>query len=272
LATHNERRFIASCIEHLHRHGVEVYLIDNCSTDDTVEIAASYEGHGVIGIESLPRDGIFSLRTQLERKEQLASEIDADWFMHLDADEVRLPPPGRATLTEALAEVDKEGYNAVNFLELSFIPTREEPDHDHPRFHDTLRTYYPLLPEFPHRLNAWKATVDLDLAWKGGHQVRFAGLRMWPRSFLMKHYLFLSVPHAVEKYVERRFDGDEVKSGWHRWRDGLTAADIRLPGRAEVRATRSDADLDSSNPSRYHYLTGRWTSPLDGQPEGRERR
>jgi glycosyltransferase involved in cell wall biosynthesis len=264
LATYNERRFVGPCLDHLAANGVDVYLVDNCSTDETVEIARRYEGRGLIGLETLPRDGVFSLRRQLERKEELARELDADWFVHLDADEVRLPPRPGETLAQAIERVDSEGYNAVNFLELSFVPTREAPDHDHADFQRTLRTYYPLLPEFPHQLTAWKATDDVDLAWKGGHRVRFPGLRMYPDSFLMKHYLFLSRAHAVEKYVERRFSQIEVASGWHRWRNELAESDIRLLGADEVRLTVADADLDPSNPSRYHCLDPRWTSPLAG--------
>jgi hypothetical protein len=93
------------------------------------------------------------------------------------------------------------GCNAVNFLECTFLPCQEEPDHDHPDFQRTLRTYYSFCPSFPHQLKAWKA-ADVprpDLASPGGRRVAFSGLRMYPRSFRMRHYLFLSIPHAVEK-------------------------------------------------------------------------
>ncbi len=256
IASRNERRFIGPCIERLAEHGVESYLIDNGSTDETIEIAAGYLDRGLIGIEELPREvDEFSLREQLQRKQELATgELEADWFIHLDPDEIRLPPPGAGTLAEALASVGSEGYNAVNFLELSFLPTRERPDHDHPRFEQTLRTYYPLLPEFPHRLNAWKARREIDLVWKAGHRVSFSGLRMYPESFPMKHYLFLSVPHAIEKYVERRFNRREVVAGWHGWRDEIAAEDVRLPSESELRRTSTDADLDFSSPRSRHYL------------------
>jgi hypothetical protein len=264
IASHNERRFIGSCIEHLREQGVETYLIDNYSTDETVEIAERYLGRGLIGIETLPggEGNDFVLRTQLRRKEELARELEADWFIHLDPDEVRLPPPGgAATLAEELAVADRSGYNAANFLELTFLPTREAPDHDHGDFAQTLRTYYPLLPEFPHRLNAWKAGREVDLRSKGGHQVRFSGLRMYPRSFLMKHYLLLGREHAIEKFVRRDFDPEETARGWFSWRTRLSADGIRLPSESELRTTRSDDDLDPSNPSKYHYFDERWTSP-----------
>ena len=256
LATFNERRFIGPCLEHLHAQGVESYLIDNGSTDETIEIAEEFLDRGLIGIEHLPREGVFNLRTQLRRKEELARELDADWFIHVDADEVRLPPRGRGTLQKALVEVDRQGYNAVNFLEFTFVPTREEPDHDHHEFRRSLRTYYPFCPSYPHRLNAWKASAAAkpDLASTAGHRVAFPEIRMYPQSFPVKHYLFLSIPHAIEKFVERGFDLDEVKSGWHGWRVDVTAEGLRLPSEAELRVTHSDGDLDPRDPRRRHYV------------------
>jgi hypothetical protein len=248
LATYNERRFIGPCLEHLHRQGIETYLVDNSSTDETVEIAERYRGRGLIGIETVPHDGTYRWRALLDRKEQLAREFDADWFIHLDADEVRLPPPGRETLAEALAVVDREGYNAVNFVEFTFMPTREEPDHDHSDFQRTLRTYSTFSPRAPNQLKAWKATDDLDLASSAGHRVDFPGLRMWPGPFPMKHYLFLSIPHAIEKYADREYDPEEVARGWHSWRAGLTVADAAaytLPSKSQLLTAESDRDLDA---------------------------
>lgn len=258
IATYNERRFVGGCLEHLREQGVESYLIDNCSTDGTVELAERWLGRGLIGIETLRRgeDDTYGWRSLLARKEELAREIEADWFVHLDPDEIRLPPGAGRTLLQAFEEADRGGFNAVNFVELTFVPTLEEPDHDHSEFRRTLRTYYPFCPEFPHRLNAWKASVTTEpnLVASGGHRVNFDGLRMDPRPFPMKHYLFLSVPHAVEKYVRRNYDQDEVGAGWHGWRATLGEADIRLPTESELRVTRSDADLDPSEPRRKHLI------------------
>ncbi len=55
LATYNEERFIAGCLEQLIGQGVEVYLMDNCSTDRTVEIAERYLRRGLIDIETFSR-------------------------------------------------------------------------------------------------------------------------------------------------------------------------------------------------------------------------
>jgi glycosyl transferase family 2 len=266
IASYNERRFIGPCLEHLHEQGVESYLIDNCSTDETVKIAAGFFDRGLIGIEEHPRGEVYDWRGLLRRKEEVAEELtaegEADWLIHLDPDELRLPPPGADTLAEAFQAVDRAGYNAVNFLECTFVPTREEPDHDHPDFQRTLRTYYAFCPAFPHQLKAWRA-ADAPrprLAAKGGHQVAFHHIRMYPHSFPMKHYLFLSVPHAVEKYVERRYEESEVRRGWHGWRASLRAEDIHLPSRSELRVAMSDEELDTGQP-RQHHIIGRMPAP-----------
>ncbi len=261
LASYNEERFIAGCLEHLFEQGVEAYLIDNCSTDRTVEIAERYLKRGLIGIETLPRtEDVYKQRPIHERKEELAATLEADWFMHMDPDEIRLPPRSDRTLAQAFAEVDAQGYNAVNFMEFAFVPTKEAPDHDHPRFQQTMRWYYPFQRSFPqwrpHRRNAWKRQAEkVDLAGRGGHRVRFPGLRLYPQFFKMRHYLFLSVPHALRKWVDRNYDETEVEKGWHGWRASLTPEKIRLPSQKELRYYTSDDELDPSNPLTRHLWT-----------------
>jgi glycosyltransferase involved in cell wall biosynthesis len=261
IAAYNEERFIAGCLEHLFRQGVLVYLIDNCSNDETATIARRYLGRGLIDIESFPRtSGRYDWRALLLRKEELAATLEADWFMHVDADEVRLAPRAGQTLAEAFAEVDAQGYNAVNFLEFTFIPTREEPDHDHPEFQRTMRRYYPFLPWSPHRLNAWRRQpARVELAWYGGHRVRFPGLRVADTFFPMRHYLFLSVAHFLAKYAGRVYDPAEVKRGWHGWRNRLKPDLIKLPSQDELRLYTSDHELDSSNP-RTRDFAEEWTA------------
>ncbi|HEX6900124.1 MAG TPA: glycosyltransferase family 2 protein [Thermoanaerobaculia bacterium] len=255
LATFNEERFIIPCLEHLVSHGVEVYLIDNESEDRTVELARSFLGRGLAGIETFPRRGVFPWQRILERKEQLAFSLEADWFMHVDADEIRLPPAPGQTLKDAFAEADHQGFNAVNFLEFTFVPTRESPDHDHPDYLRTMRWYYPFLPTFPNQLKAWKKQAEpVELAWAGGHLVRFPELRMYPVCFPMRHYLFLSKAHAMRKYVRKTYDPEELSRGWHRARAGLRAEDIALQEEAELRHYVSDALLDPSSPLQRHPL------------------
>ncbi len=260
LAAYNEERFISGCLEHLFEQGVEAYLIDNCSTDRTVEIAERYLENGLIGIESFPRAEFHTWQLLLERKEQLAATLEADWFMHMDPDEIRLPPRSDRTLTQAFAEAEARGYNAVNFMEFTFVPTQEMPDHDHPNFQQTMRWYYPFLRRFPQRLNAWKRQYKkVNLAHSGGHRVQFPGLRMYPESFKMRHYIFLSVPHALSKYLNRKHDPKALQRGWARMRASLTPEKIHLPSQREMRPYTSDDELDPSDPLTQHL----WALPQE---------
>ena len=253
LATYNEERFVANCLEHLLGQGVQVYLVDNGSTDRTLEVAQRYLGRGLVAIESMTRSGLFDLKRILRRKEELASELDADWFIHLDADEIRLPPRSGSTLAEALEEADKAGYNAVNFQEYTFIPTVESPDHDHQRYEESMLCYYPFAPFSPHRLNAWKRQdARVDLCSSAGHVVKFPGRSISPLTFLLRHYIFLSVEHALEKYGRRRHPSAALDSGWHTWREGLEISSISLPSAKTLRHYTGDDRLDCSQPLARH--------------------
>lgn len=254
IATYNEERFIGGCLEHLFDNGVDAYLCDNESTDRTVEIATGYLGRGLRGIETLPRDGTYRWRQILARKQQLGAEMDADWLLHLDADEIPQSSRAGQTLAEAFAEADAAGYNAVEFRELTFVATREAPDHDHPEFRRTMRWYYPFEPRPLHLVRAWKRQPAVDLVSTGGHQASFPGRRISPRPLFLRHYLILSREHMLRKYVRRRYDPAEVRKGWHGWRAKLTARKIRLPSQAELRFTADDADLDTSSPRRRHCI------------------
>lgn len=255
LAAHNEERFVGGCIAHLARNGVETYLIDNESTDATVEVARSFLGEGLAGIETMPRNGVYAWRPLLERKEELASTLRADWFVHLDADEIRQSPEPAITLADAIAEVDALGYDAVGFQEYTFVPTREAPDHDHPRFRETMQHYYAFSPGRPDRLNAWKRQPRrVDLATSGGHRVSFPELKLYPTPFPMRHYLYLSLEHAVEKYVERVYDDAELQVGWHTLRAALEPSAISLISQSELKESRREDDLDPSDPWSRHPL------------------
>ena len=250
LQTYNERRYVAGCIEHLRDQGVHVYVIDNESTDETVEIVERYLGRGVVGLETLTRRGGWHAPPQLERKQELAASLDADWLIHLDADERRSSPDPRQSLAEALVAADEAGFNAVNFLDFMFVPTIEAPDHDHPDYEQTMRSYFHYLPQFPNRLTAFKRQDGpVDLTSGLGHRVDFPGLRPSPRNLSMRHYIFLNLAHLREKYEDAgRRPGDGLSSGW---RSELSR--VRLPSDRQLRHDTAGGQLDGSEPLA-HYL------------------
>ena len=275
LASYNEQRFIRACLEHYLQQGVEVYLLDNESTDATVEIAREYLGRNLINIETIRRKGFYSWEPILLKKEALADSIKADWLMHADPDEIRIAPSSKQTLSEAFEQVDREGFNAINFMEYTFLPTAESPDHDHANFQQTMRWYYPFGPKHPHRLNAWKkqsrscpsirvftrelirhhrlGLPSIDLHSSGGHKVKFSNIKPYPVDFKLKHYIVLSLDHAIQKYVKKKFNPKEINSS-HGWRATAIETDFLLPSESIMRLFTSDDELDSSNPLSKHLL------------------
>jgi hypothetical protein len=88
----------------------------------------------VIGIETFPpaAEGSEPARTFewgriLARKEELSRTLDADWFIHHDADEFRESPWDAVTLRDGIARVDAAGFNAIDFHVLNFRPTTADP-------------------------------------------------------------------------------------------------------------------------------------------------
>jgi hypothetical protein len=116
-----------------------------------------------------------------------------------------------------------------------------------------MRWYYPFSPRRHNQVNAWRAQPEqVDLASNAGHHVEFPGIKVFPETFPMRHYLFLSVDHAVRKFAERRYDEDELARGWHRARAALRRESIELLPAAALREDRSEAALDASNPRTNH--------------------
>src|SRR6266496_3968080 len=90
IAAYNEGDLVGQVVTHLIQQGVQIYFLDNGSTDDTLDRVRPFLGTGVLMIEPFVQDSVhFSWQSILARKEALARELDADWLIHQDADEFR---------------------------------------------------------------------------------------------------------------------------------------------------------------------------------------
>lgn len=248
-------RTLRACLENLFSQGLEAWVLDNGSTDGSREVAEGYLGRGVLAVEEAPRNGLFDHAGLLTRKEAAARRIDADWFVHVDTDELLRPPSGFPTVLEALRSADAGGFDAVNFFEFIFVPTAEDPDHDHPRFPETMRWYYPFAPQPLHRVSGWKRrTGEIGLVATGGHDVRLPGTRLFPENLVLRHYPVLSRAHAVAKYSSRRHPIAPLARGWHGWRERLDPSRVTLPPRAALRLDDGCSPLDGSQPRTRHLF------------------
>ncbi|HET9768511.1 MAG TPA: glycosyltransferase [Thermoanaerobaculia bacterium] len=217
IATYNEEDIVAQVVADLIRQGVEVYLIDDGSTDGTVAQVEPFQGRGVVGIERLPHQDTSRWADLLRRKEDVARELDADWFLHQDADELRESPWEGLDLRAAIARVDRLGYNAIDFHVLDFWPT----DDDWCAGADPRVAFTHWSPSRACdrlQVKAWKRTPAVELVESGGHEASFPGRQVFPVRFLARHYPIRSQAHGERKVFDERLPRlatEAEERGWH---------------------------------------------------------
>jgi hypothetical protein len=228
MTAYNEEDIICASLRHLFAQGVEVYLLDNWSSDATFDLAGQFLGRGLIGMERFPAGGasrVYEWRGLLRRVEELSQTIEADWFIHHDADELRESPWPGVSLRDGLYRVERDGFNCIDHTVLNFRPVDDgfaagsdvESYFNYFEFGQSQPDYI--------QIKAWKnAGRSVSLAPSGGHEVQFDGRRVYPYKFLLKHYSVRSQRHGERKVLyERkpRWDAGEKSMGWHHHYDGV---------------------------------------------------
>lgn len=222
MTVYNEADILATSIRRLNQQGVDVFVVDNWSTDGSVEIAREFLGHGVVEIDRFPRSGAtgtYDWGALLGRVEEIAERLRSDWVIHHDVDEFRMSPWRGVSLRTALFWVQQHGFNTVDHTVIVHHPTD-----------DSFVSGADFVREFPYfefgsrpghfkQVKAWSAPgTRVDLAGSGGHQVNFVGRRIFPFNFLLRHYPIRSQEHGVRKvFKERRarWNPAERRRGWH---------------------------------------------------------
>ncbi len=226
IAAFNEGDVIYHVIRDLVEQDIQVVFIDHHSSDNTIEEVRKWEGKGVVRIESFPEDAgldispnVYSWRHILRRKQQIAAETGPGWYLHTDADEFRESPWPDLNLRQGIERVDREGFNAINFKIYDFKPinNRFESGHD---VREHLTHYDPDIHAFNHvQIKCWKNFGQEINLWKsGGHSVAFKDRRVYPISFILRHYAIRSQHHGLQKVLQERktrFDRHEREAQWH---------------------------------------------------------
>jgi len=223
IAAYNEEDIIGPVIADLVSQGIRVYLLDHGSTDGTLAETKRFRRRGLIGVERLNAEE-FSLERIIRRKEMLAAELATDWVINADADEFRESPWPGVGFVDGLREVDRLGYNAVDFAVVNFMPVHDAfRKGDDPR--EVFRFYEPGAAYDRLQVRCWKKQPGpLDLVSTAGHEARFEGRRIFPLRFLLRHYPIRGQAHGERKvWRERlpRFAPEERARGWHVQYDGL---------------------------------------------------
>jgi hypothetical protein len=248
ISTYNEADIIGQVVGDLVGQGIAVHVLDDGSTDGTLAALESLRTTGLVTTEHLDApmapDGTsgHSWTATLSRKETLARQLDTDWVIHHDADEFRESPWRQMSLANGIALVDRLGYNAINFALLNFWPTHDRYD---PAVDiRTAFTHYEPGGSFDAlQVKCWKKAPDIDLVSSGGHDAQFAGRRVFPVPFLLRHYPVRGQAHGLRKVLDERqtrFSAAERAKGWHVQYAGIDRRHNFLRESATLRAYDPD--------------------------------
>jgi glycosyltransferase involved in cell wall biosynthesis len=222
VTTYNESDIIEQLLTRLTEGGVRVHVIDNWSTDETVDLVKPFCERGGVTLERFPADGpsqYFELAALLGRMNEVAHGSGADWVVHHDADEIHDSAWPGVSMRQGLWAVGQWGFNCLDHAGLQFRPIDESW-----QAKDDLDTSFEWfefgdLPADFNLLKKWRPqtqrVVNSDT---GGHFAEFEGRRIFPYKFPIRHYPLRSTAHARRKlFTERRprWSPEERAKGWH---------------------------------------------------------
>jgi hypothetical protein len=250
MPTYNEDDIVSHSLRYLIEQGIEVYLVDNWSTDATVERATPFLTRGLIQIERFPASGptgTYDLRNLLSRVEEICTEIEADWFVLHDADERRRSPWPGLSLKDGMYYVDSCGFNCIDHLTVNYWPVDNGFDPSYDVEQQLTHFEFSNHPGHFHQRRAWKNLGRrVSLAQTAGHDVGFEGRKVYPFRFLQKHYPIRSQAHGEHKILgdrKPRWNPEERSFGWHAQYDELG------PGHSFL---RNPADLEQADEPTFN--------------------
>jgi len=222
MAAYNEEDIIVQSIAKWTDQGIDVHILENWSTDATYDLAQELGTRLPVTVERFPAEGPsdhFDWGAMLARFEALAKEIKADWFIRRGADEVLIPPWPGLSYRDSLYLLDRAGFNCVDHTVINFHPVDDgfEAGADHEAYFRHFR--FGREPADFQQRKTWKnCGQPISMVDSGGHDLSFAGRRIYPFKFLLKHYQVRSQGHGEKKvFRERkaRWNPEERAKGWH---------------------------------------------------------
>jgi hypothetical protein len=226
----NDIDIIEHCYQHLKEQGVAAAFIDNWSSDGTWELIEKWrkeEPNACVHAERFPVEGPtqdYEWAGILDRKAALAQQLNFDWFIHYDSDEIRESPIAGTTLASAISRIDQLGYTAIDHTVLDFRPILDGFDGSQdPKSYFRFFEFGDRVDHFM-QIKGWKRQkTPVDLLPLGGHVAFFDSPRVYPLKFLLRHYSTRSSRHAKLKYHQHRFPRIQKEIEKFRWHTHLQA-------------------------------------------------
>ena len=214
----NEVDLLRSTLSDLIEQGVRVHVLDNWSTDGSYEVAQDLLGTGSHRVDRVPGSPmtVFSSGFIDEAVAERLPLTRSDWFLRVDADELRRSPWPSTRLIDSFAAASARGFNAGDNTVIDFVPVDEGfPDGGSPGAY----FHHGNFGERPGHFVQIKYWSDHEASIAGGgHDTTFEGRRVLPYKFLLRHYPIRSTEHGRRKILHERqprFDPSERAKGWH---------------------------------------------------------
>lgn len=216
LPVYNEADIIDWCLRHAIGQGLDVYLLENWSTDGTRELLQKWDG--LVRIVDFPEEGpndTFDWAAMLKVFERLQCELDYSWFVLLGADQV-IETPGHKNLLDALWAIDQQGYNQAGFQMYNHYPVDDNFEAGQDPY-SYFKEYELEVEGYQKVWDAWKKQPQVELIC-GGHFTSFRGEKPCPERLIKHHYSIRGQRHGEKKVFQERlarYREDELAKGWH---------------------------------------------------------
>jgi glycosyltransferase involved in cell wall biosynthesis len=222
MAVFNEADIIAQCLEYHIAVGIRFLVLDNGSTDGSLSIAEQYLDRGVLSVRRIETE-TYKWGFLLDSLLKWSEDFQPQWCFLIDADTFLEQPSQYSTLATAITDVERKGYNVINFDHFEFWPVGDESVFERD-IRKRLR-YYTWADDKQQK--AWRFSMGVRNSRLGGHAIDFPteiAKRVFPHNFILRHYRIRSYEHGLRKVFRDRlprFRGEPPK--WHRHYDGFGA-------------------------------------------------
>jgi len=224
--TYNESDVIDMLLQYLLDQGLDVYVVDNWSTDGTYEKIQCYSESVPkrVFLERFPEGGrteYYEWYHQLQRTEEISRKLSYQWYIHYDADEMRVSPWINVSLRDAIYYIDSLGYNLIENTVIDFKLTDDKAENLFMK-----DGYYDFGHKETHFLQTktWKKSDSLQLKESGGHVAVVPEPKIFPLKILNRHYPLRSMEQAERKIFrdrKPRFEKEKRSRGWHGHYDSI---------------------------------------------------
>jgi len=212
MSVFNDEDIIEEVIENHLSEGLELVVLDNGSSDNTFHICEKFVGKGILQLKQFETPTFMGQHDLLHRMLYHMALIEKpDWLLRSDSDEFFESGISNLNLKKAIAKVDSEGCNLIQFDRFDFFMT--DDDNESAKSIKEKMTYYSCHGDYLYR--AWKYFPGISMGYAGGHYPIYPEgftYKIYPKKFVMRHYKFRSKEQA-EKKMAGTIRGTAYKDG-----------------------------------------------------------